>query len=221
MTTTKPKKSFYPTYEVMITNALVALANLKGSSWNAIFNWIAATYPVPDKTLKTYLGRSLKRLVDQSKLIKVKASYKLSSSAKQALIKKRAPKKAPSKKKVPTLKPKIVIPKDMKEFLRTINIGFDDLSTEKQHQFYEQMLDDMSEYEGYEEQEEDDKIYGEETLLHFLENYSSTYFPLFDILVHSRVHEAVSREMEWSLDHSEEAKKYTKAITRVLKTRKM
>ena len=115
MTTQKTTKKAYPSYEVMIGRAIVAINHRAGSSRYAIYKWIAATYPVPDKNLDTYLGRSLKRLVGQGKLIKVKASYKLSPSAKRspATKAKRSPatkaktkakklpiKKAPPKKKL-------------------------------------------------------------------------------------------------------------------------
>ena len=101
MTTQKTTKKAYPSYEVMIGKAIVAINHRSGSSRYAIYKWIAATYPVPDKNLDTYLGRSLKRLVGQGKLIKVKASYQLSPSAKRRLAPKAKVKKAPPKKKLP------------------------------------------------------------------------------------------------------------------------
>ena len=104
MTTRKSPRKAYPSYEVMINAAIVNLRNRSGSSRAAIYKWIAATYPVPDKNLDTYLSRSLNRLVGQGKLIQVKASYKLSPSTKHKQTV-RAKTKAPTTKtKAPTTK---------------------------------------------------------------------------------------------------------------------
>lgn len=115
MTTQKTSKKAYPSYEVMIGKAIVNLKHRAGSSRVAIYKWIAATYPVSDKNLDTYLSRSLKRQVEQGKLIKVKASYKLSPSAKTKA--KKLPVKKASKKKLPTAT------KAKKESLKTLYVA--------------------------------------------------------------------------------------------------
>jgi len=85
MTTVKSNKKEYPTFDYMIASAISSLKRVKGSSRVAVFKFIATTWPVPDKTLNTYLSRSLKRMVDQNKLKKIKASYKLTDLGKQIL----------------------------------------------------------------------------------------------------------------------------------------
>ena len=130
--------------------------------------------------------------------------------------KKQKAKPRASKPKIAAPKKQKAIPKDMKEFLRTINIGFNDLSTEKQHQFHEQVLDDISDFiDNF-----GDDIFSEEIMLGFLVDNSSKYFPLFDILVHNRVEEKVMREMDWSLDNSEDAVLFISAVNKALKARK-
>ena len=121
------------------------------------------------------------------------------------------------KVRAPKLKiaPKKIIPKDMKEFLRTINIGFDDLSIEKQHQFYEQMLNDMGKFKHSPE-----FVFSKEGVFNFLIG-SPKYFPLFDFLVLFEEDEIAISEMKWRFDHSEDVKKYTKAINNALTSRKM
>merc|ERR1712019_242264 len=91
-------------YEKMIKAAIVALKDRTGSSTPAIAKYMKANYDLPDNFGKT-LNRLLKKFVEDGKLIKVKASYKL-GSLKTAPKKKVVKKKAAPKKAKKGVKPK-------------------------------------------------------------------------------------------------------------------
>ena len=78
----------------MVKEAIVALKDRTGSSVQAISKYMKANYDLPDNFGKI-LSRALKRLVDNGKLVKVKASYKL-GSLKAAAPKKKVVKKIPA-----------------------------------------------------------------------------------------------------------------------------
>jgi len=78
--------STHPTYEVMICDALVSLAERKGSSNVAIFKFIKDKYKFDEETLKPQLKLALKRLSDQNKLVKVSLNrYRLSLGERKSL----------------------------------------------------------------------------------------------------------------------------------------
>merc|ERR1712188_130091 len=100
----------HPTYEKMIKAALVALKDRTGSSSQAIVKYMKANYDLPENFSKI-LSRFLKQYVENGKLVKVKASYKLGSlktetKPKKKVVKKKttAPKKKAPKKKAPKKK---------------------------------------------------------------------------------------------------------------------
>ena len=77
------------TYTDMITMAIQALNNRKGSSTPAITAWIGEQYPKL-KVKKTTVGAKIRPLVDSGYLIRVKSSFLLSSATKDALRKAKA-----------------------------------------------------------------------------------------------------------------------------------
>merc|ERR1712072_1183488 len=100
----------HPTYEKMIKATLVALKDRTGSSSQAIVKYMKANYDLPENFSKI-LSRFLKQYVENGKLVKVKASYKLGSlktepKLKKKVVKKKttAPKKKAPKKKAPKKK---------------------------------------------------------------------------------------------------------------------
>jgi histone H1/5 len=79
-------KKQHPTYEIMICDAIVHLAERKGSSSVAIFKFIKDKYNLVGETLKAHLKLALKRLSDNKKLVKVSRNlYKLSVDEKKSL----------------------------------------------------------------------------------------------------------------------------------------
>uniref|UniRef100_A0A7S2Y1F8 H15 domain-containing protein n=1 Tax=Fibrocapsa japonica TaxID=94617 RepID=A0A7S2Y1F8_9STRA len=105
-----------PSYYDMAKAAILALKDRTGSSLPAIKAYITANYPSV-KFLPHALRAALKKAVEAGKLIKVKASYKLSADekkpkkvAKKKVVKKKAPKK-PKKKVVKKKAPKKKAPK--------------------------------------------------------------------------------------------------------------
>merc|ERR1712216_998250 len=95
-------------YEKMIKAAIVALKDRTGSITPAIAKYMKANYDLPENFGKT-LSRLLKKFVEDGKLVKVKASYKLGSlkaaPKKKKVVKKGVkPKKAPKKKVAPKKK---------------------------------------------------------------------------------------------------------------------
>ena len=85
-------------YEKMIKAAIVALKDRTGSSTPAIAKYMKANYDLPENFGKT-LSRLLKKFVEDGKLVKVKASYKLGSLKAEPKKKKAAPKKKKTTKK--------------------------------------------------------------------------------------------------------------------------
>ena len=71
----------HPPYVTMIAAAIKALKERTGSSSKAIAKYIGATYKVPTGFEKT-LAQQLKRLAAAGKLVRVKASFKLSDELK-------------------------------------------------------------------------------------------------------------------------------------------
>lgn len=84
---TKKKVKEYPTYDLMISSAILNLKERDGSSYPAITKYILQHYKVPPETLKTHLPYALKKGVATGKFEKIKASYKISKSAKPNLKK--------------------------------------------------------------------------------------------------------------------------------------
>lgn len=92
----------HPKYDVMIKAAILSLKDRSGSSVPAICKYLAANYKLNEKTFKKATANALKKLTAEGKLVKVKASYKLSESFKKPASipkKKAAPKKAAAPKK--------------------------------------------------------------------------------------------------------------------------
>ena len=88
-----------PKYDVMIKAAVLGLKDKTGSSVPAICKYIVANYPaVPEKTYKKSVAAALKKMATAGKLIKVKASFKLSEAEKKPAPKKPAAKKPTAKK---------------------------------------------------------------------------------------------------------------------------
>ncbi|EFA77651.1 histone H1 [Heterostelium album PN500] len=71
------KKSFNPTYKVMITKAIEHYKDRTGSSIIAIKKYIEDHYNVNQTAFHTNLRLALNRLVENNSLVKVKVSYKL------------------------------------------------------------------------------------------------------------------------------------------------
>merc|ERR1712017_21261 len=104
-----PKKAaaaLHPPYEQMVKAALVALKDRTGSSAQAIAKYMKANFKGLPDNMPKQLSKCLKRCVENEKLKKVKASYKLGTlkadpKPKKPKKKKAAPKKAkkPAKKK--------------------------------------------------------------------------------------------------------------------------
>mmetsp|Transcript_28000 Transcript_28000/g.50066 ORF Transcript_28000/g.50066 Transcript_28000/m.50066 type:complete len:154 (-) Transcript_28000:188-649(-) len=93
---TAPKAApAHPPYATMIAETIKSLGERSGSSLYAITKAMGEKYKLPDN-YKKMLSVQLKRQVDSGKLVKVKASFKLSDEAKLAL--KKASKPAAVKK---------------------------------------------------------------------------------------------------------------------------
>lgn len=61
-----PKKTHkHPTYEVMITKALLGLKQRNGSSRHAVKAYIMANYDVTEKGMKTQFNQQVRRLVER------------------------------------------------------------------------------------------------------------------------------------------------------------
>lgn len=84
----------HPPYVDMIKEALVTLKERNGSSQQALKKFIGGKYKLPQGWEKT-LSVQLKRLVEDGKLVRVKASYKLGEQLKKTPAK---PKKVVAKK---------------------------------------------------------------------------------------------------------------------------
>ena len=108
----------------MVQEAIKDLKDRTGSSTVAIAKWVESKYTLPD-TFKKSLSTALKKMTEDGKLVKVKASYKLGAALKAAPKKKvvnkkpaTATKKKPAakvtKKKVVKKKPKKVVKKPKK-----------------------------------------------------------------------------------------------------------
>merc|ERR1712045_993710 len=95
----KPKaKPTHPPTSAMIAAAIKALKERNGSSLAAIKKYIAATYKVDVVKLAPFIRKALKKGVEAKKLIKVKASYKLTKEEKKPKAKKPKAKKPKAKK---------------------------------------------------------------------------------------------------------------------------
>ena len=119
----KKAAASHPPYATMVQEAIKDLKDRTGSSTVAIAKWVESKYTLPD-TFKKSLSTALKKMTEDGKLVKVKASYKLGAPLKAApkkkVVKKKpaAPKKKPAtkvtKKKVVKKKPKKVVKKPKK-----------------------------------------------------------------------------------------------------------
>merc|ERR1712048_285514 len=119
----KKAAASHPPYATMVQEAIKDLKDRTGSSTVAIAKWVESKYTLPD-TFKKSLSTALKKMTEDGKLVKVKASYKLGAALKAApkkkVVKKKpaAPKKKPAtkvtKKKVVKKKPKKVVKKPKK-----------------------------------------------------------------------------------------------------------
>ena len=106
-----PKKAaaaLHPPYEQMVKAALVALKDRTGSSAQAIAKYMKANFKGLPDNMPKQLSKCLKRCVENEKLKKVKASYKLGTlkadpkpkkPKKKKVVKKKVVKKKPAKKK--------------------------------------------------------------------------------------------------------------------------
>merc|ERR1712098_214934 len=109
----------HPPYATMVQEAIKDLKDRTGSSTVAIAKWVESKYTLPD-TFKKSLSTALKKMTEDGKLVKVKASYTLGAALKKKVVKKKpaAPKKKPAtkltKKKVVKKKPKKVVKKPKK-----------------------------------------------------------------------------------------------------------
>merc|ERR1739841_80777 len=84
--------------------AIKDLKDRTGSSTVAIAQWVESKYTLPD-TFKKSLSTALKKMTEDGKLVKVKASYKLGAALKAAPKKKVVKKKpATATKKKPAAK---------------------------------------------------------------------------------------------------------------------
>merc|ERR1712098_884330 len=109
----------HPPYATMVQEAIKDLKDRTGSSTVAISKWVESKYTLPD-TFKKSLSTALKKMTEDGKLVKVKASYKLGAALKAApkkkVVKKKpatATKKKPAAK-VTKKKPKKVVKKPKK-----------------------------------------------------------------------------------------------------------
>lgn len=106
----------HPPYAEMIKEAIVALKERNGSSLAAIKKYIGGKYKLPEGWEKK-LSLYLKKMTETSRLVKVKASWKLGATLKSqapktkkpAAVKKPAMTKKPKKPKAK--KPKAAAPK--------------------------------------------------------------------------------------------------------------
>ncbi|KAI3959172.1 hypothetical protein MKX01_023848 [Papaver californicum] len=100
----KPSDASHPTYFQMIKEAILALKERSGSSPIAIAKYMEEKHSkILPENFKKLLAVQLKKSVASEKLIKVKASFKLSDASKKEV--KAAP-KAVAEKKKPVNKPK-------------------------------------------------------------------------------------------------------------------
>merc|ERR1711934_209294 len=113
----KKAAASHPPYATMVQEAIKDLKDRTGSSTVAIAKWVESKYTLPD-TFKKSLSTALKKMTEDGKLVKVKASYKLGAALKAA-PKKKVVKKKPAtkvtKKKVVKKKPKKVVKKKPKK----------------------------------------------------------------------------------------------------------
>ena len=110
----KKAAASHPPYATMVQEAIKDLKDRTGSSTVAIAKWVESKYTLPD-TFKKSLSTALKKMTEDGKLVKVKASYKLGAALKAAPKKKVVKKKpAATKKKVVKKKPKKVVKKPKK-----------------------------------------------------------------------------------------------------------
>merc|ERR1711967_51403 len=111
----KKAAASHPPYATMVQEAIKDLKDRTGSSTVAIAKWVESKYTLPD-TFKKSLSTALKKMTEDGKLVKVKASYKLGAALKAA-PKKKVVKKKPAtatKKKPVKKKPKKVVKKPKK-----------------------------------------------------------------------------------------------------------
>jgi len=80
-------KKSHPTYSVMTAEAVKALKERSGSSLPAVTKYITTTYAIDVN--KYALNKALRDGVSDGKLIKIKASYKLPATVKEAAPKKK------------------------------------------------------------------------------------------------------------------------------------
>lgn len=86
-------RTSHPPYSEMVLTAVEELRDRSGSSAVAISKWIKERYPVHETKYKSSASAALKACVKAGKLVKVKASFKLSAKEAKARItqKKRKP----------------------------------------------------------------------------------------------------------------------------------
>ncbi|KAL6220671.1 hypothetical protein ACLB2K_008427 [Fragaria x ananassa] len=82
-TKTKPKTAAHPPYFQMIKEALLALNEKSGSSPYAIAKYMEENHKALPANFKKTLALQLKNSEARGKLVKVKASYKLSEAGKK------------------------------------------------------------------------------------------------------------------------------------------
>ena len=103
----KPKKAApaHPPFTSMITDAVAALKDRKGTSRHAIKKYVKANFKVKAESADTYINAALKKMVASEALVQLKTggSYKLAK--KPAAPKKPKAKKVVAKKNSPNGKP--------------------------------------------------------------------------------------------------------------------
>ena len=106
----KPKKpASHPPVAEMVTAAIKALKDRKGSSLPAIKKYMSANYKVDVAKLAPFIKKFLRNAVTAGKLVQVKGtgasgSFKLSAAAKAEKPKKKPAAKKPAAKKSPKKK---------------------------------------------------------------------------------------------------------------------
>lgn len=116
----KPRSpSLHPPYFEMIKDAIVTLKEKTGSSQHAITKFIEEKHKNLPANFKKLLLTQLKKFVAASKLVKVKASYKLPATKAPAAAAAPANKKPAAKPKAATAKPNPTAKKALKKKVAT------------------------------------------------------------------------------------------------------
>ncbi|KAJ0265401.1 hypothetical protein HA466_0016930 [Hirschfeldia incana] len=111
----KPKTTTHPPYFQMIKEALMNLKEKNGSSPYAIAKQIEEKYkPVLPENFRKTLSLQLKNSVAKGKLVKIRASYKLSETTTRTTRQQQKKKKMETRSKKTVSKPEMVTKKKRK-----------------------------------------------------------------------------------------------------------